>query len=486
MSRNPTKNIDYTSRDYEAFRELLIQKLQEKMPEYTDTSETDAGIVILEALANGLDVLSLYLDLIANDTILTTTQDRSMAIVIAKCLGYTPYNQTASEYPQVFVLNGVRDTDTLIPKGTIVKTVQTADLATLYYETQEDLIIPAGDLGDEKDENDEYIHTVIVKHGTSVKQDVIGSSTGSPLQNFRLHYTGVLTDSIQLYVNEGTGEELWKQVDSFIDSDSSSKVFAVSVDDFDVCTIVFGNGVKGKIPNAYPNGIIADYRIGGGEAGNVNANIITVLESSVAYVKETFNLSATVLGHEKESLESIKINAPAMFRSKDRIVTLQDFEDVLRINFYDFLALKAVKDDLDVFKTHVYYMMKPDYSMTLALEEAVEECVEQKGMIGYRCALHEYVPQVVNISATMYVDKDYDKDEIATNVQTYLEGVTFYYGELLFGDSIVKSDLESEIKNTFAEILSFRINSPSGDFIAPTEAQNILTLGTVNITSQYL
>ena len=74
MSRKPTENIDYTSRDYEAFRELLIQKLQEKMPEYTDTSETDAGIVILEALANGLDVLSLYLDIIANSLFLLLFQ----------------------------------------------------------------------------------------------------------------------------------------------------------------------------------------------------------------------------------------------------------------------------------------------------------------------------------------------------------------------------------------------------------------------------
>ena len=94
MSRKPTPNIDYTSRDYEAFRELLIQKLQEKMPEYTDTSETDAGIVILEALANGLDILSLYSDIIANDVILPTTQDRKLAVIMARCLGYIPYNQT--------------------------------------------------------------------------------------------------------------------------------------------------------------------------------------------------------------------------------------------------------------------------------------------------------------------------------------------------------------------------------------------------------
>ena len=78
MSRKPTKSIDYTNRDYEAYRELMIQKLKEKMPEYTDTSSTDAGIVILECLANGLDILSMYSDIVANDVLLPTTQDRRM------------------------------------------------------------------------------------------------------------------------------------------------------------------------------------------------------------------------------------------------------------------------------------------------------------------------------------------------------------------------------------------------------------------------
>ena len=38
MSRTANDNIDYTSKDYRAFKEMMIDKLKEKMPEYTDTS----------------------------------------------------------------------------------------------------------------------------------------------------------------------------------------------------------------------------------------------------------------------------------------------------------------------------------------------------------------------------------------------------------------------------------------------------------------
>ena len=107
-------------------------------------------------------------------------------------------------------------------------------------------------------------------------------------------------------------------------------------------------------------------------------------------------------------------------------------------------------------------------------------------MIGTTYDINPYVAQSVDIVANMYVDQDYDKDELQENVEEYLEKVIFYYGDLRFEDSLVKSDLENEIKNTFKGILSFRITSPSADIISPTAPQNVLTMGTITITSSYL
>ena len=483
MSRVPTQGIDYTSRDYEAFRELLIAKLKEKMPEYTDTSETDAGIIIIEALANGLDIMSLYADIVANDVILPTTQDRKLAVILARCLGYIPYNQTAAEYQQVFVLSEVQEDDIVIPQGTVVKTVESSDLETLSFETLEDLVIPAGALGNEQDENGDYLYTTTIVHGDSIEDDVIGTSIGTPLQSFQLNYTHVLIDSIELYVDEGEGQTLWKRVDSFLDCDETSRVYMTSVDEFDVCTVEFGNGVKGKIPTAYDNGIIASYMTGGGSVGNVNAGIITDLDTGIPFVDSTFNLEADVLGHDKEDIESIKQNAPAAYRTRDRLVTFRDYEDLLRINFLNFLQVKGVRDEVDKKLIHLFYMLRPDYKFDVA--EEVATFISKRSMIGTTYDITEYTKQYVNIEAKMYVDADYDKDEIEANVRAYLEGVTFFYGNLVFGSSLVKSDLENEIKDMFPGILSFRINAPEQDIISPTAPQNVLVLGTVNITAVY-
>lgn len=482
MSRKQSLNIDYTSRDYEAYRELMIQKLQEKMPEYTDTTETDAGIVIIEALANGLDILSLYADVVANDVLLPTTQSRRLAVLISRILGYTPYNQTASEYQQVFVLSEVQQNDYIIPRGTVVKTQDDNDLETIFFETDHDLTIPAGSLGNEKDVNNEYIYHVKVVAGNTISQDVIGTSTGAPLQSFICNFTEVLLDSLEVFVDEGMGEEMWSKVDSFLDCNENSKCYMVLVDEFDQCIIQFGNGIKGKIPASYPNGIVANYRIGGGTKSNVAVGAINALDTGLAFIEETFNVAIDIYGKDKESLESIKVNAPASYRTRDRLVTLEDYEDMLELNFFEFLKILAVRDVSDRKLVHLFYLMRDGYTFTPALATKIMEYINARSMIGCTYDINAYTPEIVNIQGRLYYDSDYDQTSVVNAVKDYLSNVVFSYDNLMFGDSIIKSDIESRI-NEIDGVNSFRILVPADDVISPSNSDNILALGTVTITA---
>ena len=486
--RKATQGIDYTSRDYQAYKELLINKLQEIMPEYTDTSETDAGIVILEAVANGLDICSYYADAIANDVILATTQDRRLANLMALDYGYTPYSQTSSKIPIVFTLEVAQDEDIIISKGTEVTTEESGDVEAIVFETIEDLTIPKGKLGNEKDEKGNYLYSVLAQQGETVDSDYIGSSNGSPFQSFTLTYTEVLLDSLEVYVDEGYGESLWTRVDNFQDCDEKSKVYMVIIDEYDNCTIEFGSGVRGKIPSVYDNGIRAKYRVGGGTIGNVQAGTVTVLETDIAYVEECTNLDPVVLGHDKESLEEIRYNAPAHNRVRDRAVTLLDYEDLLCINvskyddFYGILNTKAVRNSTNLMKVDLYYQMREGYSMTESLKTLISTFFEPRIIIGTSYELIPYVDNPINISASMIVKDDYRRAEVEEYVKEYLQSY-FAYGNFTFEDEIIKSELEEEVKGSVEGVKSFRINTPTSDVIQNDAVYKIFSLGTVTITS---
>lgn len=488
MSRTPTKGIDYTSKDYESFRTDMIKQLGIKMPEYTDIRQSDAGIVLLELLAQGLDVISYYQDVLANEVFLVTAEQRNNALKWCQMLGYIPKASTPSEFTQVFVLSAVQDTDTIIPAGTKVKTQGSSTESEIYFETASDLIIPAGKLGNEM-QDDKYLYSVKVVQGVSVSGELLGSSTGSKDQSFKLSYTPVILDSISVMVNEGGGFEKWNRVDTFVDSTPTSKDFTVFINDNDEATITFGDGVFGKIPFAYENGIYCSYRVGGGTQGNVGAMKICLLDSNIALVDETFNPStADVEGQNKESLAEIKRNAPTAYRNIWGALTIKDYAEVTKANFLEIDKASSYKveggTDVDI-----YVLLKNDAPLTDSLKRKILDIYdENKGgrkLIGVgEITVHSAIKTPVNITATLAVKQRYDFETVKANITAFLEDY-FAVGNYDFDTELSISSLCAEVMNpetAIDGIRFFKITSPTTDVMTPSEGV-IYTLGTLTITN---
>lgn len=480
MSIISNSSIDYTSKDYEAFRTAMLNELSIRLPEYTDRSQTDAGIVILELLAKGLDILSFYQDIYANETFLPTLEQRTNALVWCEILGYTPLPAKPAQFKQVFVLNATQGTDTIIPAGTKVKTTETTLEKAIYYEVAEDLTIPAGKLGNEKSGED-YLYTATVVEGSTIEGDIIGVSDGTSNQSFELSYSNALVDSIDLYVNEGYGYTLWTRVNSFIDSSTTSKHYMAVVDDYDITTIVFGNGVNGKIPVSTSNNIYADYRVGGGEQGNVAAQKINKLDSSLSNVASTFNpSSAFILGEDKESVESIKINAPAYARTLWRAVTLQDHVDLVKQNFTQVRYAAAVQDGTDIDKINLYILPKTGYTLA-EITSGLTSFFAERQIVGTKIAFFEPSYKSLTIEARLVVKSNYVQTTVKTAVEVYLTDY-FASGNYDFGTDLSLSELMMNVQTNVEGVSSFRITVPADDIVSPA-TNEIIQLTSATITA---
>lgn len=488
MSRVPTNGVDYTSKDYESYRNDMIKNLRIKMPEYTDIRQSDAGIVILELLAQGLDTLSYYQDVIANEAFLVTAEQRANALKWCQMLNYIPKASTPAEFTQVFVLSSVQDTDTVIPAGTIVKTQGTSVEPSIYFETESDLTIPAGALGNEMQDG-KYLYTVKVVQGIAVSGELLGSSTGSANQKFTLGYSPVILDSITVLINEGEGFEKWNKVNNFVDSSPTSRDYTVTINDNDEATIIFGDGVFGKIPKVYTNGMYCSYRVGGGKQGNVGANKICLLDSNLALVESTFNPStADVEGQDKETLEEIKRNAPISYRTAWGALSIKDFADVVRTNFpkIDKASSYVTGDGRDVV---IYVLLRNDAEMSSNLEESILDLFdENKGgrkLIGVGdITVLPAIKTPVNISATLSVKPRYDFETVKSSITEFLKDY-FEVGNREFDTELSLSALCAEVMNpdnAIEGIRSFKITSPTEDVLVPSNGV-IHTLGTLTITN---
>ena len=334
--RQVIDRLDYTTRDYEGFRSLMIDKLKELMPEYTDIRQSDAGIVILELNAMCLDILSYYLDSIANECFLATAEQRSNVLKFCKMLGYTPHFATAAHYKQIFIKNNP-EVEITIPSGTKVKTYSTSQENVIYFTTTKDLTIPKGKLGDERDEETgEYLYAVDVIHGLYVRNELLtNKSLGTANQTYSLNYSPALIDStFKVYVEDSvSGSEMWTRVSSFAGSNSSSKVYMIENNDYNETSVIFGNGSFGKIPTNAK--ITCSYYIGGGDIGNVGIGAINTMEDNIANISSTVNVSQEEFGYDRETIDEIKVNAPIAHRNIWGALTTNDYSGVVKTYFPD-------------------------------------------------------------------------------------------------------------------------------------------------------
>jgi hypothetical protein len=188
-------------------------------------------------------------------------------------------------------------------------------------------------------------NTVSATQGQTVRDEIVGGSSGLPGQTFTLANSPVIAiptpytvtgvdgltitvQDVQLEVDEGAGSLAWQEVDDFFASTQSDAHFTL---DRTTGVITFGDGTNGRIPVANPaspatNIVARYYRFGGGAATNVAAGAIQTLQTSVPGVDSAKNLQAAIGGSDEESLDSAKLRAPQELKSKNRAVTADDFE----------------------------------------------------------------------------------------------------------------------------------------------------------------
>jgi hypothetical protein len=86
VGRQPV--IDYLTKDYVGFRQGMLNRIPELLPNWTDRSEADFGVVLIELFAYVADILSYYQDRVANESFLVTATERRSVAELLRLIGY--------------------------------------------------------------------------------------------------------------------------------------------------------------------------------------------------------------------------------------------------------------------------------------------------------------------------------------------------------------------------------------------------------------
>lgn len=331
MAESLPTQIDYTSRDYQSLREDMIARVRERVPEWTTDDPADFGMALIESFAFMGDILNYYIDRVANESTISTATRRQTVLALARDMGYEPYGYTPSSVVLTFINTG--EDDLTIPAGTrVAANIDSGDaVLNIPFETTFSVTVEAG--GTE---------TAFATQGRTVSGelgygDPVGVSDGQPSQVFDLADTNVDIEGVVVYVYDNVNYFPWQRVDHFADYSPLSRVFRVLDDGSGRFQIQFGDGVSGLVPSQ-SHSVFAYYRVVDGTNGNVPAGTINEIESvpgltdaQLAVLTGSItvtNDSPATGGIDPEDTESVRTLAPLAYRTANRAVTLEDFQNL--------------------------------------------------------------------------------------------------------------------------------------------------------------
>ncbi|MFZ3058848.1 MAG: putative baseplate assembly protein [Candidatus Methanoperedens sp.] len=202
-----------------------------------------------------------------------------------------------------------------------------------------------------------YTNTVWAYNRITVDSEILGSSNGKTGQVFNFSHFPVLPgqkiivreislteeekSTIRFEEGKDAIEEIkdddgnvigywvrWHEKNYLYSSGPYSRHYII---DRNKGTITFGNGEMGMIPPAEKDNIRCSYQYGGGVKGNnVGARSITKPKTVFPFVESVTNHEDSDGGEDRKDLDWLRERGPQTIKHRDRAVTYEDFEWLVR------------------------------------------------------------------------------------------------------------------------------------------------------------
>lgn len=483
-----TPRINYASRTFDTIKADLIAAIDQFLPEWTDHSDTDMGIVILELFAYVGDLLSFHTNNIANEALFETATEPASILSMAKMLNYSVSSQQPAVTQVFFTLSATVGVATVIPAGTAIRK---SDDATVVFETVADLTIPAGQLGNEQTLPGTYDYQVEAKNYTQVTGEIVGSiqprGDGSlDFLEMQLLQFPVTKSSIEIQVHDGVSFVVWNRQELFVNSTPTDKDFTVTLDVEGKATIRFGNGVLGALPEVGVDNVRANYAFGGlGSLGNgVPVGGLNQLVNPIPNVALVSNISVTTGGEDFGTVDQLKKELPFTWSALDRAVVDQDYEALAKSG--GGVAKSSAVFNEDTGAIDIYALPTGGGFLTAPQKATLLAYLESKSVLGRTIVIKD--PYYVDVDGVFEVSvfPNYDEPTVLAAVSAALSDLfAFDNRELAQSEFIsnVFSVIEAIEGVNFVDIPEFHRRSiPRAD--ADNTGQISFSTITTNISTQ--
>jgi len=459
--------------DFDLIKENLKTYLQQQ-DEFSDYDFETSGLSnILDVLAYNTHLNGLIANLAINESFLSSAQLRSSVLSHAETLGYYSRSRTGSSATVNLSVSTSLTSPTFISLPANTTFTAEVDNISYSFQTLEEYIGYNNGSGLFTFETIGGSTNIELTEGTlKTKTFLVGDTADDQVYVIPDETIDTSTMVVNVYDTVTSSSfETYIEVNRAVRIDNDSTIYIVREAPNGYYEVTFSNGnVLGKAPVA-GNKIVITYLSTAGAAANGADTFLA--DESVTIEGTDYTLTTTVVsessgGDAKESISSIKGNAPLSFASQQRMVTAEDYKALILENYSSYLEDVIAwggNDNVPPVYGRVYVSLKFKDNISASVQQTVKDQIiinlsDNLAIMSIDTVFTDPTNTFLEIETIFNLDPDLTglspkavENDVQDTVQSY-----FATNLNSFGKTFRRSNLLAEIDGLAPAILNSRMN----------------------------
>ena len=453
--------IQMTSLDFNELKASLVNFMRSQN-EFKDYNFEGSSLsTLMDLLTYNTQYNAYYLNMVANEMFLDSATQRKSVVSLAKLLNYTPKSSIAPEATVNVIFNNVSESSLTMPKFTpfLSEAIDGVNYSFVSYDSH--TVATSNSTA--------IFSNVAIKQGTVASYSFPVDLASNPNLLFEIPDDTIDITTLRVIVQQSSSNtqiQTYDRATSSLLLDSDSTVYFLQEGYNGRYEIYFGDGVLGK-QLVDGNIVIVDYITTEGVSAT-GANSFVMMDSISGYSPSFVNsVTPASNGSDRETIDSIKFQAPKSYSAQNRAVTKEDYITAIQQNDLGY-AIDAVnvwggeQNDPPVYG-QVFVAIKPSSGYTLTdtqKQRLITDVIKPISVVTVTPTIVD--PDYNYLKVTCSVLYDPKKTvRTAQQIQTLVKStvLTFANDTLdSFNSTFVQSDLINRIKLADSSIITSDIS----------------------------
>lgn len=438
--------------------------------EFADYNFEASGLSnILDVLAYNTHINGLIANVGLNESFLGSAQLRSSVVSHAETLGYYPRSKTsAAAVVNLSLTTGNTSVNTVtLPQYTTF--TSSIDDVSYTFMTLDAYIASNDGAGNFTFTTSGGSSNITLKEGTlKTKTFIVGDTTDEQIYIIPDETIDTSTIVVKVYDTVTSSSfTTYTDIQNAVRINTDSTVFIVREVPNGYFELTFSDGnVLGKSPSS-GNKIVVQYLSTKGEVANNGTKFVAddqITVGSTQYSLTVTTVSNSGGGNEKESINSIKANAPIAFATQQRLITAEDYKALILQRYSstveDVIAWGG-NDNVPPIYGRVYVALKFKDGVASSVQTTVKDSIKSQlsdnlAIVSIDTVFDDPIDSFLVITTTFNFDPDLTGDTIETTQFAVQRLINDYFTTNLnkFGKVFRRSAILAEIDDLSPAILN--------------------------------